>query len=103
MSFSGLALRPPAIFALLFFFDLAYQPPPQFVQVFVHELDDVERVENDLGLRQVLGHGGGVSPGHVHGDGLDLGAGTAKAPPERFQSFLVAALANIDDGAGVQI
>jgi len=71
--------------------------------MFVHELDDVERVENDLGLRKILGDGGGVGPRHVHGDGLDAGAGPSKASPEGLKGFAVTALADIDDSPGVEI
>ena len=69
----------------------------------VHELDDVERIENDLGLWKMLGDGGGVGPRHVHGDGLDAGAGSPKTSPKRLKGFAVTALADIDDGPGIEI
>jgi hypothetical protein len=57
----------------------------QTIQFLVHQLDDVEAVEDDCRLGQVLHHGRPVTGTHVHGHSLNLRRAQAQGPPERAQ------------------
>src|ERR1035441_4228883 len=75
----------------------------QTIQFLVHQLDDVEAVEDDCRLGQVLHHGRPVTGTHVHGHGLNLRRAQAQGPPERAQRIPAAPLSNPDDLAGVEV
>jgi hypothetical protein len=52
--------------------ECSVQVATQHCQFLVHELDDMEMVEHQLGFRKVFQPGGDVIAGHVRGDRLDL-------------------------------
>jgi len=67
--------------------ELVIQGPPQFREFVVVELDHVETVEHQRGVRQMGRDGIDVGRRHVRGHRLDLGPGTPKPNPEILQGI----------------
>ena len=69
----------------------------------VHQLDHMERVEHQVGFREMFAHGGDVGVRHVHRHGANLAFAAAQALPEILEGVGALAPTDVNDGAGGQV
>jgi len=82
---------------------LALHVATQARELLVVELDDVETVEDNPGLRGVLQHRCDIRGQHVGGDCLEPGTRAAQLAPEGLKCLCAASLAHEDHCAAGQV